>query len=349
MKIGVWVAGAGLALAAWNRLTVARLTPGVAVLDTVTVCVPARNEAQRLPALLADLRAQVGVSRLRVLVLDDDSTDGTYDAALDAIGDDPRFEVHRGAAAVPDGCTGKAAACAQLAELAGDATTLVFLDADVRLTPHALAAAVTQLRRSGVSLLSPWPTQLSGSVSERLVQPLLCWSWASTMPVRLANSSLRPSLAVACGQFLVVEGFAYRQVGGHAAVAAAATDDLALARLLRHNGFRTAVVSAAGMASCRMYAGSAQVDAGYTRWLWTTPLLSVLLAVLYLLPTAYPAAVLSRLLARSIEAEKLSGADVVDALAHPVSMGAFTRLQVLSRYRRRRGTLEWKGRRLPPS
>nr|BFE75343.1 hypothetical protein GCM10020092_086440 [Actinoplanes digitatis] len=57
----------------------------------------------------------------------------------------------------PDGWLGKPYACARLAEAAGDADVLVFVDADVVLAPDAIAGGVALLRGCGVDLLSPYP------------------------------------------------------------------------------------------------------------------------------------------------------------------------------------------------
>ena len=54
---------------------------------------------------------------------------------------------------------------------------LVFVDADVVLAPHAVAASVALLRWAGLDLVSPYPRQLAVTPAERLVQPLLQWSW----------------------------------------------------------------------------------------------------------------------------------------------------------------------------
>ncbi|WP_280390678.1 glycosyltransferase, partial [Nocardia brasiliensis] len=290
----------------------------------MTVCVPARDEATRLPGLVADLRAQRGVARLRVSVLDDASTDDTYGVAFEAAAGDPRITVLRNDSEPADGWTGKAAACARLAQ---DVRTpvLVFLDADVRLAPDAIAAAVTELRRRRVALLSPWPFQRAESCAEALVQPLLCWSWAASLPITVANRSLRPSTAVACGQFLVFDTAAYRAIGGHSAVAASPTEDLDLARTLRRAGHPTALVAAGPLAATRMYRNASELEAGYTRWLWSAyggtatggSLIGTLAALAFWIP---PAAVLvasgrtrrtgllgctatltARLLARSLE------------------------------------------------
>lgn len=378
VAFGTGIALLGCALTAWNRLTLPRLSRDPApVVEPVTVCVPARDEADRLPRLIRDLRAQTGLPRLRILILDDDSTDGTSAAATAAMDDDPRCVLLRGTAAPPTGWTGKSAACATLAARAtaaqSEPSILVFVDADVRLAPTAVAAAVGELRRRNVALLSAWPRQRAESPAERLVQPLLCWSWASTLPVACTDRGLRPSTAVACGQFLVIDSAAYRSIGGHAAVADSVTEDLDIARDLRRAGYPTALAAAGGQAATRMYCGTAEVEAGYTRWLWSAyggspaggAAVAVVAAVAYWLPPAaavfghgrlrrigllgYAAAVAGRLLAVSIETGgRPRGADIAAGSAHPVSIAGYLLLWARSHRARRRGTLSWKGRCLPP-
>ncbi|MFC9789992.1 glycosyltransferase [Rhodococcus sp. NPDC127528] len=369
VRSGTVLSAAGAVVATVNARTVPRLSGRDAVSEPVTVCVPARNEADSAPRLIADLRAQRGLADLRVLVLDDDSTDGTGAAVRDAIGGDPRFTLHRHDGDPPPGWVGKPAACARLAELSADRSgVLVFLDADVRLAPDALAAAVGELRTSGADLLCPWPFQTAVTAAERAVQPLLCWSWFATAPVPVANRTTRPSMAVACGQFLVFDAHGYRAVGSHHAVAGSVAEDLDLARVLRRSGRLTAVAAAGELARCRMYDGPAQARAGHGRWLWTAfgspaGASAVLAAALsaYLAPplaaafgrgsvrrwglAGYGCAVASRLVARRTESGgALTARDGVDALAHPLSVIGLAALTVDSHLRHRRGGHSWKGR-----
>ncbi|MEV6280545.1 glycosyltransferase [Nocardia sp. NPDC051832] len=373
VRAGTAIAVTGCVVALYNRLTVRRLAESATVLEPVTVCIPARDEAERLPALIADLRAQTGVADLRVLILDDASSDGTAAAAAQAIAADDRFLVIRSADDPAPGWTGKAAACDRLGELA-DTAVLVFLDADVRLAPGAIAAATTELRRRDVALVSPWPAQEMRSAAETLVQPLLCWSWASTLPITVGNHSRRPSMAVACGQFLVFDTAAYRAIGGHRAVSASATEDLDIARALRRSGRRTAVVAAGRSASTRMYRDATELEAGYTRWLWSAyggspfaaAAVGIFAALGYWAPPlaavisrgklrrtgllGYCAAVTGRLLARSTETTApLTRTDITAALAHPASIAAYTALTIRSHRAHRRGNLIWKSRPLTHS
>ncbi|WP_280459008.1 glycosyltransferase [Nocardia carnea] len=371
-------AGAGLAAScavstAWNRLTVPRLSPGCTpVTEAVTVCVPARNEAARIPALIGDLRAQTGIPRLRVLVFDDASTDGTVRRILESIDGDPRCTLLYGTGGPPPGWTGKAAACRALADAAeqsADNTVLVFLDADIRLAPDALAAAVTELRRRDTALVSPWPQQQARTLPERLVQPLLCWSWSSTLPVVCTDRGTRTSTVVACGQFLVFDADAYRAIGGHAAVADSATEDLDIARALRRAGYRTRLVAAGVLARTRMYRGGGELAAGYRRWLWSAydgsvPAGLVVAAVAawaYWLPPlaavfgrgpvrrwglfGYAAACAGRLFSRGLETgQRPRPGDLAAAASHPVAITAYFFLWARSHRDRRHNALTWKGR-----
>ncbi|MFZ2530536.1 MAG: glycosyltransferase family 2 protein [Rhodococcus sp. (in: high G+C Gram-positive bacteria)] len=373
-RIGAAVALFGACVAAANRMTLPRLEPDGATTEPITVLVPARNEAQRVPELLTDLRAQRGVPRMRVIVFDDDSSDGTTAAARRAAAGDDRIEVVHSTAPPPAGWTGKAAACAHAYRIAGPRArtgVVVFVDADVRLAPSALAAAVTSLRRAQTDLLAPWPFQVAGSPAERLLQPLLCWSWFSSLPVVVGNRTARPSMAVACGQFLVFDAQAYAAIGGHAAVAASPTDDLDLARTLRRAGRRTTVVAAGPLVSCRMYLDHRALSDGYLRWLWSAFGSSAGAAVVvagyalgYLVPpvaaiagrgtvrrwglVGVGAAFLSRTLARSAErGTAVTGADVASALAHPAAIAGFGALTAVSLHARRIGRTTWKDRVLP--
>lgn len=371
VRAGAAAATLGAAVAVVNRLTLPRLVPGGVVDEAVTVIVPARNEARRLPDLVADLRAQRGLRRLRVVIFDDDSADGTAEAARLAAGDDPHVTVIRSTAPPPPGWTGKAAACARAYAATDPSGVVVFVDADVRLEPGAVAAAVTLLRDRRADLLTPWPFQRAGSAAEQLVQPLLFWSWFATLPVAVSHRSRRPSTAVSCGQFLVFDAPAYAAVGGHVAVASSPTEDLDLARALRRAGRRTMVAAAGDVASCRMYEGAAPLRAGYTRWLWSafgppagSAAVLVAAAATYVLPPAAAllgrgpgrgwgvvgtaAAVVSRTLARATERGGEPGpSDVAAALTHPFAVCGFAALTIDSLRARRAGRLGWKDRPLP--
>lgn len=85
-------------------------------------------------------------------------------------------------------------------------------------------------------MVCPFPRQLAVGPAERLVQPLLQWSWLTLLPLGLAERSSRPSLTAACGQFVVLRREALERAGGFAAIRTAVVDDVALVRAVKASG-----------------------------------------------------------------------------------------------------------------
>lgn len=350
----VQVAAAGAALLAAHAAVNARLlrVPTATTCPTrVSVLLPVRDEAQRVAPTLRALLDQQGVD-LELLVLDDDSTDGTGDVVRRVVGDDPRVRVLSGLP-VPAGWLGKAHACQQLAD-AASGQVLVFVDADVVLAPTAVAATVALLEQTGLDLLSPYPRQQAPGATG-LVQPLLQWSWLTFLPLRLAERSPRPSLSAANGQLLAVRREAYDRAGGHAAVRDAVVEDVELLRAVKRAGGSGGVCDGTALATTRMYDSWHELVEGYGKSLWTLPLPTlVLMALLYVVPAVaalrgsragmlgYGAGVAGRVVA----ARRTGGRALPDALMHPLSVTALCGLAIRSRVLHSRGRLTWKGRNL---
>lgn len=341
-----------------QRLLRRPLADPAPVTAPVSVLIPARDEAHRITPTIRSVLAQRELADVEVLVLDDNSTDGTADVVRAAAGADHRLRVLTGTTPGP-GVLGKPHACAQLAA-AARGEVLVFVDADVTLAPHAVAAAVATLRGpQPLDLLSPWPRQISEGIGGRLVQPLLAWSWLTTLPLRIAERSRRPSMAVANGQFLLVDAAALAAAGGWESVSGEVLDDIGLARAVRAAGGRTGVADGSELATCRMYTSGRELYEGYRKSLWAAfgspagaVAVGTALAVVYVLPAAaaltgsrigvlgYLAAALGR-----ASAARWSGRPW-DGLAHPASVLALLGLLVSSWTGRARGSLQWKGRAL---
>lgn len=345
--VGSALAVAGAVHATVNAVLLRRPARAADPIRRVTILVPARDEAAQLGDCVRSLRSQG-----EVLVLDDQSSDGTADVARAA-----GAQVITGEAP-PAGWRGKPWACAQLAA-ATDDDVLVFVDADVRLAPDAVALAIGLLDETGLDVICPFPRQLAGSFAERLVQPLLQWSWLTLLPLRLAEHAPRPSLTAACGQFVVVRRAALERAGGFPAVRDAVLDDIALVRAIKAAGGRGGVVDGSALATCRMYPGWPALRDGYRKSLWaafgTGPRAAGVVAGLGLVYIVPPVAALtgSRLGAagyaagvasRVVAARRTGGRAMPDALAHPASIAAFGYLTATSWRERRAGRLRWKGR-----
>lgn len=367
-----WLALGAVALTAHTAWNLHRLrrpsTPSSEIDEYVDVLIPARDEEVHLAATIDSVRAQRGVPKLNIHVLDDGSTDGTAAIARRAAESDPRVHVTIGANdAPPPGWLGKNYACSRLAEgvntSAARSDVLVFLDADVTLEPDALAALIAELRSGEFDLVAPYPRQIAVGWLERLVQPLLVWSWVTTIPLGVAEERQWASMSAANGQLLVFDASAYQLIGGHGAVRGEVIEDVALMRKIRTSGLRAVTVDGSHLAQCRMYESPSDLIDGYTKSVWLafggifgSFGVNYALSGLYILPAAamifgrgstrawgtlgYAAGVLGRVLVAQRTGERAWP----DALAHPVSILAFATINKLSWWRHLTGTNHWKGR-----
>lgn len=364
-RAGSLLAVAITAHTAWNLRHLVSLSPSpseAGITERVSILIPARNEAGHVERTVRSALDQQGLHEFEVIVLDDGSTDDTA-AILRSI-DDPRLQVLHGQdTSPPSGWLGKPYACARLSAHA-TGSVLVFIDADVDLGPRAIASAITLLRAGDYDLVAPYPRLVAEGWFERLVQPLVVWSWASTVPLAWAESSQRASLSAANGQLLVFDASSYRGIDGHGAVADNVLEDIGLMRAIRGSGGRAVTVDGSLVAECRMYSSTQGVIDGYSKSLWAAfggPAGSV--AAVSLLTTAYVLPALSALTARTprdrawgatgfaagvvgraLVARRTGSPVVPDALAQPASIAAFAGLNALSWWRHLRGTNSWKGR-----
>jgi hypothetical protein len=355
-----WIALTGHTVV--NAALLRRPRPATTTTERVAVLLPLRDEAARVTPCLTALLAQDGVPHLRIVVLDDGSTDGTADVVRSVA---PQVTLLTGGD-LPTGWLGKPHACHQLAAAVPDADVLVFVDADVVLAPSAVASAVALLRDADVALLSPYPRIVG---SGRLVQPLLQWSWLTFLPLRAMERSPRPSLAAAGGQLLVLDRAGYDRAGGHAAVRDDVLEDIGLARAVKRSGGRIALADGSSLATCRMYDSWRELTDGYTKSLWASfgspagaaGVVTVLL-LLYVAPAVAATAALAvgavgpalvalaayliGVAGRVVSARATGGRAWPDALAHPVSVLIFAWLVVRSFTLRRQRRLTWRGRML---
>lgn len=230
-------------------------------LPHVTIIVPARNESDRVGECVESILTQ-SHRNLRLIIVDDRSEDNTGFVARRAAGDDSRLTVQR-IESLPPGWMGKSHALWSATRLA-TSDWLLFLDADCRLLPGGLAAALAYAHRRKLDMLSLWPRDASVGFWERLLIPLagaMIAIWYGSPRVNQPNA---PE-AFANGQFILIKRSAYRTIGGHEAVRDAIIEDIPLARRVKNAGYSTCAALGASVCAVRMYGSLGEIYRGWRR------------------------------------------------------------------------------------
>ncbi|MFN7730461.1 MAG: glycosyltransferase family 2 protein, partial [Pirellula sp.] len=225
----------------------------------VSVLIPARNEAASIGPALDSILASHH-RPLEILVLDDASEDATPTIVESYAQRDPRVRLCR-SAGLPEGWNGKQNACWQLAQLARH-ERLLFLDADVRLSPDAIGRMVAEQDRCGAPLVSGFPLQETGTIAERMLIPLMHYVLLGFLPIDQMRASAQPGFAAGCGQLFLAKREPYMSVGGHSAIANSRHDGIKLPKAFRRSGYMTDLFDATDIARCRMYHNLPQVVRG---------------------------------------------------------------------------------------
>ena len=229
---------------------------------SVSVVVPVRNEATRLPGLLAALSADAPPGRpTEVIVVDDGSSDGG--GALAAAGGATVITVEP-----PAGWTGKSWACWRGA-LAASGDIVIFLDADTAPAPGFIAR-LAAASAAGDAMVSVQPTHLVAGGYERAsaacnVVALMAGTGSTTDRAGQRRWWRRP---VAFGPAIAVPRARYLDAGGHGLVAGDVVDDVALAQALDRAGITVAAYGDAGEGAItyRMYPdGPGSLVEGWTK------------------------------------------------------------------------------------
>ena len=245
-----------------------RLKPGqvVAAPDTtLTVVIPAFNEAHNIEACVASALANQAPCRdWSVLVVDDESTDATIENALRAGSAASHFRlIQAGPRPANERWVGKNWACSKAVEQLSS-EWLLFIDADVRLKPDALQRALAQALDEQADLLSLAPRLTCGCLAEWMVQPIMASLLGLGFPILETNDPASP-VAFAAGPFMLFKASTYRQIGGHRALAGEVVEDLALARAIKAGGHRLRYLLGLDAVDLRMYSNLAALWEGWTK------------------------------------------------------------------------------------
>jgi len=344
----------------------------------VAVCIPARNERENIEACVRSVLASREVD-VRAYVYDDESTDGTGEILARLAAEDTRVVVVP-RRALPAGWNGKQHACFRMAEhgLAYDPALewFLFTDADVRFEPDAVARALGFAQRANAALVSTVPREVTGSVGEMLLIPLIHFVLMGYLPFGRMRATLDPAASAACGQFILVSRTAYRASGGHEGFRDSMHDGVKFPRAVRRAGLRTDLYDGTESVSCHMYRGFSQTWRGFAKnafeglgSLGLLIFITVWHVLGHLLPWVVITAAVAQMLTQSdASRERPQTALVLAVLAvvcallyrvllaarfrqswlnvplHPISIAMLTAVQWWSLWLDRTGRRGWKGR-----
>jgi hopene-associated glycosyltransferase HpnB len=204
----------------------------------VVAVVPARNEANHIAASVGSLLRQEYPGSFRIIVVDDDSSDGTASVATRAAASVPDRQLTVvGSRNPPPGWTGKIWAVQQGIATAEELQPeyLLLTDADIVHAPDTLAWLVKRAGAGRFVLTSLMAKLRCESLAERTHVPAFIYFFQMLFPFSWVSKH-RASTAAAAGGCMLLHANALASAGGIASIRNALIDDCSLAEKLKKIG-----------------------------------------------------------------------------------------------------------------
>jgi hypothetical protein len=272
-------------LAALRRIT-ARRTATIQPSQQVrlAVIIPARDEERDLEQSLDSVLSQADVD-LEVVVVNDHSRDQTGAIADSFARTDPRVRVLHDPE-LPPGWLGKCNAMQQAAALVS-ADVLLFTDADIVHESRCFVTALAEMEERALDFLSLFPEMKFVSFWENVILPTMIGAMAMFATPRIEDPD--SSDALAAGAFLMVRSRVFHSLGGFGPIKHEMLDDVAMAKLIKRNGYRVGFRAAPDLLSVRLYKSNRHAFWGMTKnvleglngRLWLAPAVMLLPAFVF--------------------------------------------------------------------
>jgi chlorobactene glucosyltransferase len=344
------------AVTVFNFISNPKLPPSaINYSDLVSILIPARDEEDNILTLLKSIKSQ-NYSHYEVIILDDNSSDGTFNICEQFCSSDSRFKIIKGKE-LPEGWLGKNYACYQLAEMASG-KFLLFIDADESVADGLINNTLHRIKQGKLALLSLFTNQVMITLGERLVIPLMHFILLNTLPLRLVRLAKNPALSAASGQFMMFESASYHAHQWHAQVKDRIVEDVEIMKLIKAYQLKAEALLANGYIACRMYKSFSEAVAGFSKNLLAgfnyniAGLVCYLLLIIvgpvfiavYLNYSLLLFAITLIILTR-IMISLLSGQNVIlNIVLHPLQMVALVLISIISIKKHITKTTFWKGR-----
>ncbi|MFQ6069104.1 MAG: glycosyltransferase [Candidatus Aminicenantales bacterium] len=231
-------------------------------LPLVSVLVPMRNEERNIENCLRSLLKQ-DYPCLEIIVLDDNSTDSSYEIAHRLTAEAVNLKVVKGKK-LPPGWNGKNWACHQLSQLARGEWFL-FTDADTVHTPHSISTAVASSQKNSSVFVTTIPGLSTKTWSEKLYLPIIHFAFLVLLPFKLINYSQDSRISCGIGPFMLIERKIYFTCGGYNEIRREIVDDMALAKLVKEYKGKITVLDGTDMVNVRFYRNFRQLWKGFSK------------------------------------------------------------------------------------
>ena len=254
-----------LSIVIYNFISAPRIfntLPATKTNEEISILIPVRNEEKNIGRLLDSLLAQ-SYPNYEIIVLDDGSIDNSEQVIEERIEKDSRVKLIKGSD-LPDDWLGKNWACYQLSKQSNH-SLLLFIDADVVLKNNTLAYSCSIMNEYNLDMLSVFPTQITSSLGERLVVPLMNWLLLTFLPLKQVYSSNNRSFSAANGQFILIKKDIYEEIGTHENFKEQVVEDMEIIRSVKEKGKRTMTCLGNGVIYAEMYSSFRDSINGFSK------------------------------------------------------------------------------------
>jgi len=326
----------------------------------VSILIPARNEENNIKKVIESSLKQ-NYPSFEVIVLDDNSTDKTYEIARNYEATNSNFKIIKGEK-LPDGWFGKNWACYQLANNASG-ETLIFTDADNFFENDAVIKTVSILKQYDLDMFSVFPQQITTTFWEKLIIPIIDLIVYSGLILKTSYYFPFSLFAAANGQWIAFKKSSYEELGGHSSVKNQIVEDVALARFFKKNKKKILVGAGTGVIYGKMYDNFKHIWSGLSKNLFgltdfkTIPFFIILILMLLVCVVPYFLLftltnyfililfiIILNIIWRVLLAINFKHNILYSTLLHPISILLITIIGINSFLKSKFGVLSWKER-----
>ncbi len=339
----------------------------------ISVLIPARNEESNIERCVQSVCRQT-YTNTEIFVIDDQSEDCTADLVRQISATDERVHLFEGEP-LPKGWVGKGWALCQGHTMARG-EWVILLDADTEMQPEAVATILEYAQQNKLDFVNPTPQFVNRSFWEKALQPLLWGLVMTRFPMMWVNQP-RLKENMAFGPFLLIRSSVYDAVGGHRKVCHDILEDVALARLIKDEGYATRIVNGMYLFDIRMYENFNQILEGwiktafgamnYNLFLMTVAIFGLFYMSLFPLLSCL-GLVTASVLGADVPAQLMQWASIslvvlyarriwdhyrfrfgwISLWMHPIGMFVVQYMQIAAVWKFYFGALTWKGRAYKP-